>query len=156
MARFSIYRSINKVLIFIIILLLVFILQGTIIAFLRVEEEPIIEEERKPYVLRGGSAIYSEIGQIRATSKDDGDAATIVLHPFLEYDVTNIPLQEELVKKKEVIRSSIKNWFLSHTWLYIEAQKEHDIKKELMEDINSKLDMGSILAIYFEKFTILH
>ena len=155
MARFNIYRSIKKVLVFIIIVLLVFILQGTIIAFLRVEDEPIIEE-KKPYTLRGGVAIYNEIGQIRATSKDEREAATIVVHPFLEYDATNIPLQEELVKKKEVIRASISDWFSSHTWLYIEAQKEQDIKKKLMEDINSKLDMGSVLAIYFEKFTIFH
>lgn len=143
-------------LIFVIILLLVFILQGTLIVFLRSEETPITEEERKPYILRGGGAIYSEIGQIRATSADKKEAATIVLHPFLEYDATNIPLQEELAKKKEVIRASISEWFLSHTWLYIEAQKEHDIKSELMKDINSKLDMGSISAIYFEKFTIFH
>ncbi len=153
-----IYNFIINILYFIVCFLILFIASGTLIALMNKEEKTYTDEsalKSNPYILRNGKAIYSEIKQIRITSSDE-EPATIVLEPFLEYDVTNIPLQEEIVQKKDIIRECIKKWFLSRSWISIESQKESDLKKALLIEINTSLTLGSVSAIYFEDFQILH
>lgn len=135
----------------------VFIAVGTLIAFLREDEKVLVNENKEYsfYTLRGDKKIYSDLNQIRALSKDE-IPATIVINPHLEYDAKNIPLQEELVKKKAKIKECILKWFSDKTWVNVEAQKEERIKKELLDEINRKLSMGKCSAIYFQEFKVLH
>ncbi len=134
-----------------------FIATGTVIAFFRpkIEADTHIQRESSPAFLRGGKAIYSELKQIRAISKDS-ISATIVLNPYLEYDSENIPLQEEIVKKKEIIKQIIMDWFAQRTWIQIEGKKEIEIKESLLEEINKVLTLGKISAIYFKEFRVIH
>ena len=157
------YRATIRFLTLIIFLLSLVILTGTVVALLKKDssmktEQTIVEEEEPqyaPYVLRDGKAIYSDLGQLRALSCD-ALPATIVLNPYLEYDAKNIPLQEELVKKKELIRKTILSWFAQHTWLSVETLSEHNIKKELLTVINNELNLGSASSIYFAEFKVVH
>lgn len=157
MNKFQLYKIINRILIFIVCFLVILIALGTCVAFLGLKKETPVAEQNKysPYTLRGDKAIYSQLRQIRAISQDEVPA-TIVVSPHLEYDAKNIPLQEELVKKKEQIKISILEWFHKRTWLNIEGQKEEDIKKELLNEINKQLTLGSCTAIYFQEFKVLH
>ena len=156
------YRIVTKFLTLIVFLLVLVILTGTVIALLRreppIEEEQIIKKmpaPQLPYVLRDGKAIYSELGQLRALSSD-ALPATIVLNPYLEYDAKNLPLQEELVKKKDLLRKTILSWFAQRTWLNVESLSESDIKKALLEVVNNELSMGSSSSIYFGEFKVVH
>ena len=159
------YRAMTKFLTFVVFLLLLIIITGTVIALLRrksIEEERAIEKKPTPSVpqnashfLRDGKAIYSDLGQLRALSSDSLPA-TIVLNPYLEYDAKNIPLQEELVKKKDLIRETILSWFAQRTWLSVETLGEADIKKELLKAVNNELSMGSSSSIYFAEFKVVH
>lgn len=150
-------KVVNDVLLFLIFFLIVFISSGTFIAFFNRNENDVdsFQEINSPYTLRNGKAIYSELKQIRATSADSL-SATIVLNPFLEYDSDNIPLQEEIVKKKSSIKNAIIEWFSGHTWLQIESKSEGEIKIALLNKINNMLQMGKISAIYLEEFRVIH
>ena len=151
------YKIICNFLLCLIAFLVILIVSGTLIILLR-SEEPLSKSETysySPYTLREGKAIYSEFKQIRTISSDK-EPATIVLNPFLEYDADNIPLREEIVQKKEVLKTVITSWFLQRSWYSIETQKESDIKNALLTEINNNLKMGHISAIYFEEFKVLH
>ena len=151
------YKTIYNFLIWVIVFLVVFIIGGTLIAFLRSDENS-QKEVLKVYsahALREGKAIYSEFKQIRTISSDK-EPATIVLNPFLEYDADNIPLREEIVQKKDELKNIITSWFLKRSWYNIETQKESDIKNALLKEINNSLKMGHISAIYFEEFKVVH
>lgn len=151
------YRIIYNFLIYLIVFLVVLIISGTLIVFLRKDNSSLKSEAPvySAHVLREGKAIYSEFKQIRTISADK-EPATIVLNPFLEYDAGNIPLREEIVQKKEVLKNVITSWFLQRSWYNIETQKESDIKKALLIEINNNLKMGHISAIYFEEFKVVH
>jgi len=151
------YKGIYKFLIYLIIFLVILIISGTLIAFLKVDNSPQNNETPiySSHVLRGGKAIYGEFKQLRTISSDK-EPATIVLNPFLEYDADNIPLREEIVQKKEELKNIITSWFLQRSWYSIETLKESDIKKALLTEINSNLKMGQVSAIYFEEFKVLH
>lgn len=152
------YKTIYNFLIWLIVFLVVFIISGTFVAFLTSDnssQKDIPNKVYSPHTLREGKAIYSEFRQIRTTSSDK-DPATIVLNPFLEYDASNIPLREEIVQKKEVLKNVITSWFLKRSWYNIETQKESDIKNALLIEINNNLKMGHISAIYFEEFKVVH
>lgn len=151
------YKIICNFLLCLIAFLVILILSGTLIILLRSEESLSKSEtySYSPYTLREGKAIYSEFKQIRTISSDK-EPATIVLNPFLEYDADNIPLCEEIVQKKEVLKTVITSWFLQRSWYSIETQKESDIKNALLTEINNNLKMGHISAIYFEEFKVLH
>jgi len=151
------YKIICNFLLCLIAFLVILILSGTLIILLRSEESLSKSEtySYSPYTLREGKAIYSEFKQIRTISSDK-EPATIVLNPFLEYDADNIPLREEIVQKKEVLKTVITSWFLQRSWYSIETQKESDIKNALLTEINNNLKMGHISAIYFEEFKVLH
>ena len=152
------YKAIYNFLIGLIILLVILIITGTLIAFLRLDnssQKDVPTPVYSPHVLREGKAIYSELKQIRTISADK-EPATIVLNPFLEYDADNIPLREEIVQKKEELKNIITSWFLQRSWYSIETQKESDIKNALLVEINNSLKMGRISAIYFEEFKVLH
>jgi len=151
------YKIICNFLLCLIAFLVILILSGTLIILLRSEESLSKSEtySYSPYTLREGKDIYSEFKQIRTISSDK-EPATIVLNPFLEYDADNIPLREEIVQKKEVLKTVITSWFLQRSWYSIETQKESDIKNALLTEINNNLKMGHISAIYFEEFKVLH
>ena len=153
----SMYKIIYKFLLCLIGFLLILIAGGTLIAFLGNRETLPANETPtySPYILREGKSIYSEFKQIRIISSDK-EPATIVLNPFLEYDADNIPLREEIVQKKEILKNAITSWFLQYSWYSIETQKESDIKKALLEEINKNLKMGYVSAIYFEEFKVVH
>lgn len=167
--KMSLYRAINIFLVFIVAVLVLVILTGTIVAFLKkpIEHSSItgpkdgnVKVEAKKlgyssYFLRDGKAIYSELGQLRALSSDELPA-TIVLNPHLEYDAENIPLQEEIVKKKERLRKVILEWFALRSWLSIETLAESEIKKEILNEINKELTLGSSTSVYFAEFKVVH
>ena len=152
----SMYKIIYKFLLCLMRFLLILIASGTLIAFLGNRETLSANEAPtySPYILREGKSIYSEFKQIRIISSDK-EPATIVLNPFLEYDTDNIPLREEIVQKKEILKNAITSWFLQYSWYSIETQKESDIKKALLEEINKNLKMGYVSAIYFEEFKVV-
>ncbi|MGP1439250.1 MAG: hypothetical protein ACTTJ3_00730 [Treponema sp.] len=151
------YRVIYNFLFCLIFFLVILITTGTIIAFLREDEskQKIEPPLYLPHTLREGKAIYSEFKQLRIISSDK-EPATIVLNPFLEYDAENIPLREEIVQKKELLKNIITSWFLQRSWYNIETQEESDIKNALLTEINDNLKMGCVSAIYFEEFKIVH
>lgn len=140
-----------------IVLLIVLIAAGTIVALTRRSEKVNVKEsgEEFSFVIRGGKALYGDIGQLRAVSSDEPSSA-IVVYPFLEYDSADASFQEELVAKKVVLRNVIIGWFAKKKVYTILSMTESEIKKALLDGINSELNLGKISGIYFKEFKVIN
>ncbi|UTY31387.1 flagellar basal body protein FliL [Treponema putidum] len=104
--------------------------------------------------IRGKKALYSDLGKLRISTADT-TPATLVIFPILEYNSKDKAFEEELVQKKEDIRKHIIDWFSQKTVYELYTIPEHELKKELLTEINSILNLSRIKRIYFKDFVIL-
>ena len=99
---------------------------------------------------------FSKIGQLRiSTQKDGAESSVVIITPVLEYVAEDESFYEELDKKTNTIRNSIKSYFASMTLKQINQKGENQIKQELLEIVNSILVLQKIEKIYFDDFQIL-
>lgn len=101
----------------------------------------------------GRIAVFAELGLLRLTTSDS-PSITVVVSPFMPYAANDIAFQEELVRKTGTLKSVFIGWFGSHSALELKNLGEKNIKKKLIEKINSHLVLGQISALYFEEFTV--
>lgn len=99
--------------------------------------------------------LFTDLGRLRALTSDK-QAGTAVIFPVLEYNGDDKAFQEELVQKKEDIRNIILNWFSEQSMYELYTMPDTAIKKELLENINSILDLSKVKNIYFKEFVILN
>lgn len=159
----SVYPSdkLFKLLRSIIIILIAAIVIGTVIAFVKKTKQQAFgrqEEESVAgiaYIPPKEYALYGDLGQLRAVTADN-PPITVILKPFLEYKASDTAFQEEIVAKKEALKKSILDWFSLESAYRLSSELPQDIKKALMEQINTQLVLGKIHNIYFEEFVILY
>ena len=101
----------------------------------------------------GETAIFAELGLLRL-STSDSPSLTVVISPFFPYPVTDLAFREELVRKTGSLRSVFTGWFGSHTASEIKALGEKELKKQLLDKMNSYLVLGQITTLYFEEYII--
>lgn len=102
----------------------------------------------------GKTAIFGDIGMLRARTADNGPV-TVVISPFIPYSADDIAFQEELVSKTRSIRTCILGWFASKKIKEIDGFGEVRVKAELVRSINSLLVLGKIDKIYFDEYMVL-
>jgi len=159
----SVYPSdkLFKLLRSIIIILIATIVIGTVIAFVKKTKEQVSgQQEKEPlagsaYIPPKEYALYGDLGQLRAVTADN-PPITVILKPFLEYKASDTVFQEELVAKKETLKKNILDWFSLESAYRLSSELPQDIKKALMERINTQLILGKVHNIYFEEFVILY
>lgn len=106
------------------------------------------------------SSTYSEIGQIRAVTKAEENSETgtgipVVVTPVLSYPEGDSVFFEELSGKRLVIKDIFRVYFSSRTRAELISKTEDQIKKEILEEINSELNLGKILDIFFNDYIFL-
>ncbi|WP_231577588.1 flagellar basal body-associated protein FliL [Treponema phagedenis] len=114
-----------------------------------------IAEEVPPIILQKEDALYGEIGRLRISSADSPPISVIVT-PFLQYAKADIALQEELIRKKEILKKVIISWFEKKNAVQLSTFPPDKIKKLLLEELNKQLVLGKIKGIYFEELTLLN
>ena len=94
------------------------------------------------------------MGRLRIPTADTAPG-TLVVFPVLEYNSEDKAFEEELVQKKEDIRKSLIDWFSQKTVYELYTMPENEVKKEVLAEINSILNLSRIKRIYFKDFVIL-
>ncbi len=147
--------TLQKILSYIVLVLVVIIALGTIIGLTgNKQENKELTQKKDPAAIRGDKGMYSDLGRLRALSGDT-PPCPIVIFPVLEYNSKDKDFEEELVQKKEEIRQIILAFFLNYKSYELYSMSEVEIKKALINGINSILSLSKIEKIYFKEFDVL-
>ncbi len=159
----------NKILILIIIFLSFMIITGTIAGLakghrpaenLRTADPSPNEISSLNKKTENKVAAYTDLGQIRAVTKpenpDENESSiAVVITPWLSYPEGDTVFFEELSRKRLVIKGIIQTFFSDHTQKELQILTEPVIKNLLLEEINQKLSLGKISAVYFSEYIFL-
>lgn len=100
-------------------------------------------------------AEFKDLGTLRAVTKAEGDVSTgvsLAIAPWFAYEKTDSAFTEELAYKKAGLKSIFTQYFASHTQKELYSIGEKQVKEELLQLINSSLEMGQIKALYFDEY----
>ena len=153
--------SINKILLFLLLAIFVFIVGVSAIALCTKNIHPgegLRHEDPSPKSVSTSKTAFNEIGQIRTfTLEEQGNSekAVVILTPWFEYDGTDNALFEELDRKHLSIKSLLVNYFSTKTKAELLSLGEEKIKSELKDQINENLVLGKITKVYFNDYLFL-
>ncbi|MBP5156830.1 MAG: flagellar basal body-associated FliL family protein [Treponema sp.] len=158
------YRSLNRLLLLILIAMLITFVGGTAIALAKNGGELSVKYRKSdptPKQVVNSSlktkqsvSAYTELGQIRTVTKGTGnDAGTLlVVSPWFSYPSSDIQLYEELAQKEKQEKSIIIGYFSSYTKEELMAMGEQRVKEGIREKINEQMVMGQISSVYFDDY----
>ena len=151
--------SINKILSYCILAILLIIICGTFIFFVSNlvknsnENENQIEStkqiQNKNTLDFDSMDVYEKLGKIRTASKD---GIPLVLSVYFPYDVNDREFYEELSVKNESIKACISGYFFNYSYDELKNKGENRIKSEVLNNINEKLVLSKISELYFVDF----
>ena len=150
-------RNLNKILLAIIGLILVFIIAVSAIALCTKNARPgegLRREDPLPKSVGTEKSAFSEIGQIRVFSREDENEqkSVIVLVPWFEYDGNDKAFYEELDRKHMSLKNLLTTYFATRTKEELLSLGEDKIKSELKAQVNDTLVLGKISAVYFNDY----
>ena len=155
----KIARIIYIVLLVIAGILVLLILTGTIIGFVRRGSEPVVSFGNSAQTNSGrGLAqtddirIYSELGRLRITL---ADSSILILSIVFPYSASDITFAEELAAKVNDFRNITSDYFKSLGKEAISHIDEETAKQEILKSYNANLRLGSIEILYFEDLMLL-
>lgn len=140
---------------------------GTVYAFVRrvfsnakpQEEEQILSDEPQEEGQVSSEELqersFLNIGRLRTElSPEIGsqEVVPLIVKASIPYSSADIQLQEELVRKLPEIRDVVRTFFSLYTLSEIQGMTESELKKMLLERINSLIVLEDISEIYFEEF----
>lgn len=153
-----------KILLFILILVALIFILGTIIAFATKKgklghEYRQADPSPEKVINRSGRSssrvTTSSLGQLRIktkSEKEDGSSSILVISPWFSYPENDVQLFEEISKKDRQIKSIVNSYFSAHTKQELLAEGEKKIKEDLKTLINEQLVLGDLTAIYFDEY----
>lgn len=105
-------------------------------------------------------ASFTELGKLRAVTKRDETikddiGSPLVIVPWLSYEKGDTAFYEELANKSTMLRALITNYFSNYTQAELIARGEKKIKSDLLAEINARLSLNKIEAIYFSDYIFL-
>ncbi|UTD06821.1 flagellar basal body-associated FliL family protein [Treponema denticola] len=146
----KLYKFLKYVLFAIVLIIIV----GSVFSLFKKKNTGEVLKPESPSEIRGKKALYSDLGRLRIPTAD-ANSGTLVVFPVLEYNSEDKAFEEELVQKKEDIRKSLIDWFSQKTVYELYTMPENEVKKEVLAEINSILNLSRIKRIYFKDFVIL-
>ena len=145
-------KTVYKILLFITAALIIILVSGTILGINRNKTEKTERPDFKDTVTKN---LFDDLGRIRILTADK-QAGAAVVSPVLEYNGDDKAFQEELIQKKEEIRTVVLNWFSTKSVYELYTMPDETIKKELLHSINELLDLSKVKNLYFKEFVILN
>ena len=145
----KLYKFLKYVLFAIVLIIIV----GSVFSLFKKKNTDEVLKPESPSEIRGKKALYSDLGRLRIPTADI-HTGTLVVFP-VEYNSEDKAFEEELVQKKEDIRKSLIDWFSQKTVYELYTMPENEVKKEVLAEINSILNLSRIKRIYFKDFVIL-
>lgn len=156
--------SLNKFLYIIIILIIAIILTGTVVAFISGKSRigsGVRVAEPAPQTTDSSEEeqnVFTALGQIRTTtpfSAGSDKKVTVILEPWFSYQSTDPAFKEELISKRQKIKSIFINYFTGRSYEQLRKDGEALIKQDLTKQINNELVLGTIEKLYFEEYLFL-
>ena len=145
-------KTVYKILLFITAALIIILVSGTILGINTNKTEKTEWPDFKDTVTKN---LFDDLGRIRILTADK-QAGAAVVSPVLEYNGDDKAFQEELIQKKEEIRTVVLNWFSTKSVYELYTMPDETIKKELLHSINELLDLSKVKNLYFKEFVILN
>ncbi len=102
----------------------------------------------------GKTAVFADIGVLRARTGDKGPV-TVVVTPYFPYPASDVAFREELVSKTRSLRTAMLDWFAMKRVEELESLGEAAVKKELLDRINARLTLGRIETLYFSEYFVV-
>lgn len=105
-------------------------------------------------------ASFTGVGQTRALTKapqGSGGApgVPVVVTPWFSYQKGDRAFYEEMASKREALRAVVSRYFSERTKEELVEEGERKIKLSLRDEINSRLTLGKIEAVYFSEYTFI-
>ena len=145
-------KTVYKILLFITAALIIILVSGTILGINTNKTEKTERPDFKDTVTKN---LFDDLGRIRILTADK-QAGAAVVSPVLEYNGDDKAFQEELIQKKEEIRTVVLNWFSTKSVYELYTMPDETIKKEQLHSINELLDLSKVKNLYFKEFVILN
>ncbi len=101
-----------------------------------------------------GTAVFSELGRLRAVTADV-PPATVVVTPFFPYPGNDTAFYEELMQKTRRMRVVIQEYFAGATRSELTERGESEVKKDILLLLNAELMLGSVNDLYFSEYMFL-
>lgn len=100
------------------------------------------------------TAVYSQLGRLRAATSD-APPVSLIVSPYFPYPSDDEAFYEEISLKNRKIKLIIIEYFSKYESHALKKRGEQKIKEDLVQLINDELVMGKISALFFEEFIIL-
>ncbi|MBQ9538910.1 MAG: flagellar basal body-associated FliL family protein [Treponema sp.] len=158
------YGGLNRTLLLILITMVIIFIGGTALALAKNGGELSVKYRKsdpspKQVVnssLKSKQAVsaYTELGQIRAVTKGEGDkgGSLLIVAPWFSYPSNDTQLYEELAQKEKQAKSIILGYFSSYTKAQLLDMGEQMVKEGIRGKINEQLVMGQISNVYFDDY----
>ena len=158
--------ELNRILFFILILMLSFFTVTTIVVITKRNIHPKIVTQFSPEEMEKRISAFQEanlssftgIERLRVVTKPEkegGNGVSIVITPWFSYTKDDSEFLEELSKKVPKIRTILREWFSRYTLTEIKSMGETAMKMELIDELNKALVLNKIQGLYFSEFVYL-
>lgn len=165
--NFNISKT-NKILQWIIVFLLGFLILATIITILlkgpRATENYRIADPEPAKVVNYSSKTsdkvdaFTQLKQIRTHTKAQSSQSfgtTVVISAWFTYPSGDKTFYEELSQKERMEESIITEYFTFYTEDELRQKGEKKIKEELLQELNENLVLGQIRDLYFDEYMFI-
>jgi len=108
----------------------------------------------RPDLPREGEAVYSRLGTIRASTRDD-PPAIVALSVAFPYPAADRAFKEELDDKAARLRETCAAFFAEKSAESLHPAFEGALKSSLRDRLNAQLSLGSIRELWFSDFAVV-
>jgi flagellar basal body-associated protein FliL len=101
-----------------------------------------------------GSAVFTAIGTLRASTKDKPPAVVVATIAF-PYPADDHDFAGELEKKTDALRAAAVNWFSGRAAAELAPAYEGTVKAGLRDTFNSMLSLGKVSDLWLSDFAVV-
>lgn len=101
-----------------------------------------------------GSAVFSRIGRVRASTVDE-PPAIVIASPAFPYPAADSAFGEELFRKTAALRAAALSWFSRRTEAELHPSLEGAVKAGLREAWNGLLSLGKVEEVWMADYTVI-
>ena len=144
--------SINKILSLCVLALILIIVLGTFLVFVKnlfSSQNDIEKNSEFEKIEFDSKEIYKKIGKVRTATKD---GIPLVISVYFPFEKADTEFYEEISVKNESLKSVISSFFLEYSLEELKSKGESFVKREILQNINKKLVLSQIQEIYFEEY----
>jgi flagellar FliL protein len=98
--------------------------------------------------------MFSALPVIRATTKDPSPYS-VVVEIVLGYDLNNATAATELTSRLVELQDFVRNYFSSKYNADLQPDKEEQLKHDLIEKLNRRLNTAKVRAVFFKQLSTM-